>query len=144
MVETEKNNKRKRENNPNAKKAKKFKGNCHNCGKKGHKASECRGPKNQNKKKDEANVTECDRLSNDVSEMNLSSVISECNLIGNTKEWFVDTGATKHICANKWMFSNYKPATQEEQLFMGNSSTSKVEGKGKVVLKMTSGNMTLA
>ena len=31
VVETEKNNKRKRENNPNAKKAKKFKGNDHNC-----------------------------------------------------------------------------------------------------------------
>ena len=26
-----------------------------------------------------------------------------------------------------------------EQLFMGNSSTSKVEGQGKIVLKMTSG-----
>ena len=28
----------------------------------------------------------------------------------------------------------------EEQLFMGNSSTSKIEEKGKVILKMTSGN----
>jgi len=66
-------------------------------------------------------------------------MISECNLTGNSKEWFVDTGATRHICANKWMFSNYKPVTQEEKLIMGNSSTSKVEGKGKITLKMTSG-----
>jgi len=37
------------------------------------------------------------------------------------------------------MFTTYKTATDAEQLFMGNSSTSKVEGKGKVVLKLTSG-----
>ena len=67
VVESEKNNKRKRENNPNEKKAKKFKENCHNCGKKGHKAIECRGPKNQNKKKDQANITEFEELSENVS-----------------------------------------------------------------------------
>ncbi|RVW42300.1 Retrovirus-related Pol polyprotein from transposon TNT 1-94 [Vitis vinifera] len=90
-------------------------------------------------KKPQANVTEFDKLSNDVSEMNLSAVVSECNIVGNTKEWWVDTGATRHICSNKWMFSTYKPVEQNEELFMGNSSSSKVEGRGKVILKMTSG-----
>ena len=37
------------------------------------------------------------------------------------------------------MFTTYKPAIDNEQLFMGNSSASKVEGKGKIVLKLTSG-----
>uniref|UniRef100_A0A2N9F5X3 Integrase catalytic domain-containing protein n=1 Tax=Fagus sylvatica TaxID=28930 RepID=A0A2N9F5X3_FAGSY len=37
------------------------------------------------------------------------------------------------------MFSTYQSVGYGEQLFMGNSSTSKVEGKGKVVLKMSSG-----
>ena len=37
VVETDKSNKRKRDNQP--KKSKKFKGSCHNCGKKGHKAA---------------------------------------------------------------------------------------------------------
>jgi hypothetical protein len=37
------------------------------------------------------------------------------------------------------MFSTYQSVEYGEQLFMGNSSTSKVEGKGKVVLKMSSG-----
>jgi len=36
------------------------------------------------------------------------------------------------------MFTTYKTATDDEQLFMCNSSVSKVEGKGKVVLKLTS------
>ena len=35
------------------------------------------------------------------------------------------------------MFSSYESINDGEQLFMGNSSTSKVEGKGKVILKMT-------
>ena len=37
------------------------------------------------------------------------------------------------------MFSSYQSIDNGEQLFMGNSSSSKVEGQGKVVLKMTSG-----
>ena len=36
------------------------------------------------------------------------------------------------------MFSTYKKLENDEQLYMGNSSTSKVEGSGKVILKMTS------
>ena len=50
----------------------------------------------------------------------------------------MDTGATRHVCSNKEMFSTYH-ASNGEQLFMGNSETSKVEGQGQVVLKMTSG-----
>ena len=72
--------------------------------------------------------------------MNLSAVVSEMNFIGgNTKEWWVDTGATRHVCSDKKMFSSYQTIYNGEQLFMGNSSPSKVEGQGKVVLKMTSG-----
>ena len=36
------------------------------------------------------------------TKMNLSTVISEVNLVGeNTKEWWVDTGATHHVCLGK-------------------------------------------
>ena len=76
----------------------------------------------------------------DVSDMNLSTVVFKVNFIGsNTKEWWVDIGATHHVCSDKKMFSSYQTIDNGEQLFMGNSSSSKVEGQGKVVLKMTSG-----
>ena len=72
--------------------------------------------------------------------MNLSAVVSEVNFIGsNTKEWWVDTRATHHVCSDKKMFSSYHSIDNGEQILMGNSSSSKVEGQGKVVLKMTSG-----
>ena len=76
----------------------------------------------------------------DVSNMNLLVVVSEVNFIGSsTKEWWVDTWATRHVFSDKKMFSSYQSIDNGEQLFMGNSSSSKVEGQGKVVLKMTSG-----
>ena len=109
------------------------------CNKQGPRAKDCHSRKEQGnlkKKRPQANVTEVD----DFSDMNLSAVVSEVNFIGNnTKEWWVDTGATRHVCLDKKMFSSYKSIDNGEQLFMGNSSSSKVEGQGKVVLKMTSG-----
>lgn len=54
-------------------------------------------------------------------------------------EWWVDTGAIRHICADKGMFTSYTPI-EGEKLFMGNSSSSKVEGQGKVILKRTIDN----
>ena len=135
-------NPKKRKHNGNGPKqgpTKKFQGKCYVCNKQGHRAKDCRSRKEQGnpkKKRPQANVTEVD----DVSDMNLSAVVSEVNFIGsNTKEWWVDTGATRHVCSDKKMFSSYQTIDNGEQLFMGNSSSSKVEGQGKVVLKMTSG-----
>ncbi|XP_028081679.1 receptor-like protein 43 [Camellia sinensis] len=52
---------------------------------------------------------------------------------------WIDTGVTCHICFEKKLFTTFESVTNDEKLFMGNSSTSIVEGKGKVVLKLTSG-----
>ena len=41
---------------------KKFKGSCYNCGKSGHRSSECRAPKNKNKNKGQANIVETDDM----------------------------------------------------------------------------------
>ena len=118
---------------------KKFKGKCYNCGNMGHRSKDCRKPKNFKKQKAQAHVAEVDDITLDVSDMNLSAVISECNLVGNPKEWWVDTGATRHVCANRWMFSTYSLVDNAEPLYMGNSATAKVEGRGSIKLKMTSG-----
>ena len=85
-----------------------------------------------------ANVVE--DISKDVSKIDLTAVIFEVNLVGsNPKEWWIDTGATCHVCSDKMMFSTFKPIETGEKVFIGNSATSDIKGQGKVVLKMTSG-----
>ena len=74
-----------------------------------------------------------------MNDINLSAVLSAATLVGNPKEWWVDTGATRPICADKKMFTTYNEAANGKQLFMKNCSTSTVAGQGKVILKMTSG-----
>ncbi|PKI57552.1 hypothetical protein CRG98_022023 [Punica granatum] len=113
----------------------KFQGKCFDCDKKGHRSADCRLPKR--KKDHEANVV--NEMARDVADINLSVVVSEENLIGsNPKEWWLDTGATRHVCSNRDLFSMLEPVTGE-RIYMGNSAHSTVEGQCKVVLKMTSG-----
>ena len=57
----------------------------------------------------------------------------------NPKEWWIDTGATRHVCSDKKMFSTFEPIETREKVFMGNSVTSDIKRQGKVVLNLTSG-----
>ena len=55
------------------------------------------------------------------------------------KDWVVDSRATKHIYGNKSQFASYTTIKKgDEQVFMGNSRSTPVIGKGKVLLKLTS------
>ena len=65
----------------------------------------------------------------------LCAMISECNLVENPKEWFLDLGATRHICSTKEPFATYTPAEYNEDLFMGNTATASIAGTWKVMLK---------
>ena len=117
-------------------KKQKFLGKCFNCGKQGKKSVDCRLPK-QNKPK-EANVIA--DISKNVSEIDLTVVISEVNLVGsNPKEWWINTGAACHVCLDKKMLSTFDPIETVEKVFMGNLTTSEIKGQGKVVSKMTYG-----
>jgi transposase InsO family protein len=116
----------------------KFTGNCYNCGKPNHKANECRNPKREDKgdkgkKKDSANMAE-----KEVTDMDMCAMVFEANVVDKSKDRFVDTGATCHVCADKSAFSTYTPV-EGRKLHMGNSASSEVAGTGIVVLKLTSG-----
>ena len=65
-------------------------------------------------------MIEVDNIFNGVDDINLSVVISEANLVENPKEWWVDTGATRYICADKKMFTSNSIVDNGDQLFMGN------------------------
>ncbi|XP_075091609.1 uncharacterized protein LOC142171804 [Nicotiana tabacum] len=71
----------------------------------------------------------------------LCAMLSECNFVGNPKELCIDSGATRHVCAVREEFTSYAPAGPDETIFMGNSAMAKIEGYGKIFLKMTSGKV---
>ncbi|GKA44575.1 hypothetical protein Tco_0737299, partial [Tanacetum coccineum] len=67
------------------------------------------------------------------------AMISEVNLVGsNNSSWWVDTGATRHVCADKSMFHSFRAVDNGEKLYMSNSATADIKGEGDVILKMTS------
>ncbi|KAF3624789.1 hypothetical protein FXO37_31204 [Capsicum annuum] len=65
---------------------------------------DCRAPK-KGKKKDQANMIESNKECDD-----LCAMFSECNLAGNPRKWWMDSGATRHVYANKELFSSFAPA----------------------------------
>ncbi|XP_070051234.1 uncharacterized protein [Nicotiana tomentosiformis] len=107
---------------------KRFNGNYYNYGKAEHRSADCCAPK-KHKKKGQANMVE---KHEDIYD--LCAMLSECNLVGNPKEWWIDSGATRHVCAIREAFATYALVGPEEMLSMGNSAMAKIEGSGKIFL----------
>jgi len=76
----------------------KKKGNCFVCGKPGHHAPQCRH-KARNDNPPRANIAQGE-------DDTIVAVVSQVNLITNVSKWVVDSGATRHICANRSAFTS--------------------------------------
>ena len=64
------------------------------CGKPDYHAPQCRNRKrNNNPPKTMVNMVEGEDI--------IAAVVSQVNMVTNEKNWVVDFGATKYICANK-------------------------------------------
>ena len=46
-------------------------------------------------------MTEEEKLVNDVSNLMLSDVVFEATMVDNPKEWWIDIGATRHVCLDR-------------------------------------------
>lgn len=108
---------------------KKRKGSCWHCGKPRHYKKDCRS---LNKKKKPEKVE---------AQNKFAAVIFVINMLEDTKDWWINSRATRHVCNNRTLFSTYELVSDGEVLYMGNSSTVAVKRKGKVDLKFTSGKV---
>ncbi|GKA35055.1 hypothetical protein Tco_0721546 [Tanacetum coccineum] len=114
----------------------KFQGICYNYDQPGHRAANCKMPKRVNPRQTNMVNDDVDMIAM-VSDV--CAMISEVNLVGtNHGGWWIDTGATRHVCADKSMFHSFRAVDNGQKLYMGNSATADIKGEGDVVLKMTS------
>ncbi|GKB70715.1 retrovirus-related pol polyprotein from transposon TNT 1-94, partial [Tanacetum coccineum] len=113
----------------------KFQGTCYNYDQPGHRAANCKMPKRVNPR--QANMVN-DSIDMIAMVFDVIAMISEVNLVGsNNSGWWVDTEATRHVCADKSMFYSLRAVDNAEKLYMGNSATADIKGEGDVILKMT-------
>ncbi|KAL5818317.1 hypothetical protein ACOSQ4_022159 [Xanthoceras sorbifolium] len=97
---------------------------CYNCNKPGHLARNCR---NRRRSAPQANLTE----------EQLIAMISKINIVGGSEGWWVDTGASRHVCYDRAMFKSYSE-TVDKKVLLGDSHSTIVAGTGEVELKFTS------
>ena len=112
---------------------------CYRCGYRGHIAPQCRTrmPRNSyqytsNKHKNEANPAKEEIAVYYASAVHIEDTNNICNVTEN--KWCLDSGCTAHLCKNKDKFVEIKATT--DILNLANKNSTKVEGKGTVVLKV--------
>ena len=76
-----------------------------------------------------------------VENEDMIAMITEIHMVNIDEGWWVDSGATCHVTPHRSVFKTYEVVNGEKTVFMGNSSTSSVMGKGTVLLPLTSGKM---
>jgi len=68
-------------------------------------------------------------------------VVEEANLIANNAEWIYNTRASRHFYANKELIQHFEDVVYGECVYMGNSTTIRVIGKEKILVKFTFGKL---
>ncbi|GJW27482.1 zinc finger, CCHC-type containing protein [Tanacetum coccineum] len=141
--------KRSNENNSGSSSNKKPKLECWKCGKTGHFKRDCRSGKKNN-----ANAGGSGKGSKDHSQdqgQNLVpvwnsfvkyyvSLISEAFYVQvDAIAWWIDSGATTHVCKDRCWFKTFEPVEDGSVLYMGDEHFAPVHGKGSVALEFSSG-----
>ena len=131
-------------------------GPCYKCGQGGHIARNCDRQANRSnyQRREEGNFTNCNQRKegnftnfNQRKEDNLVSnfknfsigydddialATSTSNANIEKREWFIDSGASKHMTFNKDGFSEYFPYSQATEVYLGDDSIILAEGEGTV------------
>ena len=77
-------------------------------------------------------------VNNATNDDKLIVVLSEINIVENDMAWWIDSGATRHVCNNKRFFKTREVVDENIVLYMRNFAIFHVKGIGSVELKFTS------
>ncbi|KAK8934097.1 hypothetical protein KSP39_PZI014574 [Platanthera zijinensis] len=104
----------------------------YNCNKFGHMSYDCWAPR----KREEANhYAEARNNGNNAGGGDPMMFLTYRGVEeGRNEVWYLDTGASNHMCGDKEMFSNLEPSGGE--VSFGDASKISLEGKGLVVVKL--------
>ncbi|KAJ4788299.1 polyprotein [Rhynchospora pubera] len=102
---------------------------CYSCKRYGHYAYECHDKKEENEKRDEKVGDGVVLLASKEATPNQETV------------WYLDTGASNHMCGYKHMFTEMQEVVDGHVSF-GDASKVKVEGQGKVLIQLKNGSDT--
>ncbi|GJX51663.1 zinc finger, CCHC-type containing protein [Tanacetum coccineum] len=123
------------------------------CGKHGHLKKDCKGGKVGNKANGSGTNGLVDGSTNSLKGQNMFNksfqvyyvtYVSEAYFVQDDDvAWWVDSGATVHVCKDRCWFKTYESLNDGSILHMGNESTALVHGRGCVDLKFSSGKIVL-
>ena len=67
------------------------------------------------------------------------TMISKVYVVEGENEWWIDSGATRHVCKNRNLFATYESIEDGKTLYMETFTTVAVLGKCNIKLEFTSG-----
>ena len=69
------------------------------------------------------------------------AMITEINHLEGNEGWWIDSGASRHMCFDRDWFKSYSPMENGKNILLGDSHTTQVLGSGEIQIMFTSGRM---